>query len=452
MQQRLHHLATALEAQLIEDRRDGHRFPEVGWTEFRTSARIATRLHALGYRVRLGRQIIDPTSMLGVPDPQVLHGQMERAIAEGADAALVRQMAGGLTGVVAELACGPGPVLALRFDIDANDITEATDPQHRPFREGFHSCHPGVMHACGHDGHIAIGLGVAKLLAEIRDQLHGTIRFMFQPAEEGVRGAAPMVAAGVLADVDFLLGGHLGFLARQPGQLICGCDKFLATTKFDVAFRGTPAHAGGAPEQGNNALLAAACAALNLHAISRHSQGASRITVGRLEAGQGRNIIPAHGLLKVETRGENTEIDAFMFARAQEVIAGAATMYGVEHALTLMGKSPSATSSQAMIDALARVAAGIGFFAPESIKACEALGGSEDFALMLNTVQSQGGMGTYFVVGTHLAAGHHDHHFDFDECCLVPGVELMSGLALALLGPDHARTATGPHAGQARNA
>lgn len=425
--------ANGLTQKLIDYRRDFHRFPESGWTEFRTTAKIAKTLQHLGYEVSLGSDVICKDSMMGVPSAEELARHMERAIEEGADSELVKQMEGGLTGVVAEMKCGDGPLLVLRFDIDANDIDEAMDEKHRPYREDFHSVHPRVMHACGHDGHIALGLGVAELLAELKDQIKGTIRLVFQPGEEGVRGATPMVDAGVIDGADYILGGHIGFLAKKNGQFVCGTEKFLATTKFDVRFTGVPSHAGGSPEEGSNALLAAACAALNLHAITRHSQGASRITVGTIAAGQGRNIIPPDALIKVETRGETSEIDEFMFTNAKNVIAGAAMMYGVEHEVTLMGQTKSGQSSPEMIQRVKKVAEEIDYFDTQEIQEIASMGGSEDFSHMMSVVQGKGGIGTYFVIGTELAAGHHDFYFDFDEACLAPGVEFIVKISLDLL-------------------
>lgn len=433
MQQNINKLAAGLHEKMIHYRRDFHKYPESGWTEFRTSAKIAQLLGELGYTIKLGENIIARESMMGIPDQKELKNHMDRAVAEGADPALVEQMKGGLTGVVAELKCGAGPAFALRFDIDANDISEACDKSHRPFLENFHSVHTGVMHACGHDGHAALGLGVAEILVELKDSIAGTVKLIFQPAEEGVRGAGPMVDAGVLDGVDYILGGHIGFLAKKRGQLMCGADKFLATTKFDVQFTGVPAHAGGAPEQGRNALLAAASAALNLHAIPRHSQGASRVTVGRFEAGQGRNIIPPDALLKVETRGETSEIDEFMFDSARQVIEGAAVMYGVAYEISLMGKTKSGSSSPKMVERLAAVAREIEHFDQDDIHGIMAMGGSEDFSQMLTVVQQQGGEGTYFSLGTELSSGHHDFYFDFDENCFAPGAELIVSMVLDVL-------------------
>ncbi|WP_461211278.1 amidohydrolase [Desulfocurvus sp. DL9XJH121] len=430
----IHELAAALGPKLIEYRRDFHAYPESGWTEFRTSALIAKKLGELGYRIRLGADIINKDSMMGVPCASELAAHMERAVAEGADADLVARMAGGLTGVCADLACGEGPVLALRFDIDANDVGEAEDQGHRPCKEGFASRHPNVMHACGHDGHAALGLGLAELLVGLKNEFKGTVRLIFQPAEEGVRGAGPMTDAGILDDVDVILGGHIGFLAKETGQFICGAEKFLATTKFDARFTGVSAHAGGAPEEGKNALLAAACAALNLHAITRHSQGASRITVGRLDAGQGRNVIPPNGLIKAETRGVTSQIDAFMFERAQQVVAGAAAMYDVDYDITLMGKTKSGASDPSMARRIRAVAEGIAYFDNERMSDIVTMGGSDDFAHMMSAVQERGGQGSYFFLGAELAAGHHNSYFDFDEACLVPGVEFLAAMVLDVLG------------------
>ena len=338
---------------------------------------------------------------------------MKRAVDQGADPDLVARMAGGLTGVVGELSCGPGPCLALRFDIDANDISEAKDASHRPAKQGFRSVNPGVMHACGHDGHVAMGLGVAEILSTLKDRLKGTVRLIFQPGEEGVRGAAAMVDADVLSGVDYILGCHIGFQAARTGMLICSTDKFLATTKFDARFTGTPAHAGGAPEKGKNALLAAAAAALNLHAITRHGQGASRMTVGTLSAGQGRNVIPPNALLKAETRGETSEIDDFMFERARAVVEGAALMYGVDHEIQIMGQTKSGKSDWEMMEIIRSNAGAMDYFRKDQIVENAQMRGSEDFSHMMTHVQENGGKGTYIMVGSDLAAGHHDFYFDF---------------------------------------
>ncbi len=431
MRDKIQQAAQALAPRLVAWRRDFHRYPEAGWTEFRTAALVAATLQRLGYTVKLGPAAVAAADMMGVPAPQELAAHMDRAVRQGADPALVARMQGGLTGLVADLPCGDGPTVALRFDLDANDIDEAEDDKHRPARYGFASQNAGAMHACGHDGHIAMGLGVAEILAGLRPGLAGTLRLIFQPGEEGSRGARAMVGASAVDGVDHILGGHIGFQATRTGQLICATGKFLATTKYDVRYSGVPAHAGAAPEEGKNALLAAAAAALNLHAIARHGQGATRITVGTLTAGQGRNIIPATARYKMETRGETSELDEYMAAEARRIIAAAAQMYGVACEITQVGGTKSGESSPAMRDLVKSAAAAIGFFS--QIDDYASFGATEDYSHFMSVVQQRGGSGTYFMLGSDLAAGHHSNYFDFDEAVLAPGVELMATCAARLL-------------------
>lgn len=133
-------------------------------------------------------------------------------------------------------------MIAYRVDMDALDLNEKLQPDHLPFREGFASCNSGMMHACGHDGHTTIGLGLAHVFKSLEPQLNGTIKLIFQPAEEGTRGAKSMVEAGVVDDVDFFTAVHIG-TGVPAGELVCGSDSFMATSKLDVTYRGVAAHA-----------------------------------------------------------------------------------------------------------------------------------------------------------------------------------------------------------------
>jgi aminobenzoyl-glutamate utilization protein A len=424
-------IAQSMQPELVRLRRDIHRHAEVGWTEFRTAALIASRLKELGYSVKLGEAAVKKTEMLGVPTASELSFHMERAIKQGAAPELVKAMQGGLTGIVADLDSGnPGPLIALRFDIDSNDITETSAPEHLPRKEGFASVNPGAAHACGHDGHVAMGLGVATLLAGMQSQLKGSIRLIFEPGEEGSRGARAMAGAGVVDGVNHILGMHIGFQAKKTGQLICSTGKFLATTKMDVTYTGKPTHAGAAPQEGRNALLAAASAALNLHAIARHGQGATRITVGTLVAGEGRNVIPAHAVFKMETRGETSMIDEYMAGEAYRIIEGSAFTYGVEYHIEQVGGTKGGESSPATRDVLKKVAQEMGTFT-EIIDYID-FGATEDYSHLMSVVQENGGLGTYFMLGADLSAGHHNDRFDFDESVLSTGVELMVKTVLAL--------------------
>ena len=431
MKNNIKQAAKALETKLIAWRRDFHKYPEVGWTEFRTAAIVAARLEALGYSVKMGPEAVNVNDMMGVPSAAELAVHMERAVKQGGSVALVERMNGGMTALVADLRCGEGPTVAIRFDMDANDIDEAKEAKHRPFRDGYASENAGAMHACGHDGHVAMGLGVAEILAGLKSELQGTIRLIFEPGEEGSRGARAMVSAGAVDGVDFILGGHVGFQATKTGQLICSTGKFLATTKFDVKYTGVPAHAAAAPEEGKNALLAAATAALNLHAIARHGQGATRITVGTLVAGQGRNVIPPNALYKMETRGETSQLDEYMAAEARRIIIAAAQMYGVEYEITQVGGTKGGESSADMRDRIKQTAQGMEFF--NQIDDYSNFGATEDYSHFMSVVQENGGSGTYFMLGSDMTAGHHNNYFDFDESVLVPGVELTAISAAELL-------------------
>lgn len=246
----------SIKEKLIQRRRDFHQYPESGWIEYRTSAIIAELLTEWGYQVYVSKDVCKDASRMGVPSPDVLRYHENRAIQEGVQASWVEQMEGGFTGAVGVLKLDkPGPVIALRFDIDSNDLTESTSPDHRAVQEGFQSQHAGMMHACGHDGHAAIGLGVAEILAKYKEQLSGEIRLLFQPAEEGSRGAKAMVDAGWLEGVDYFFSGHIAFKSKTIGEIVAAVGGFLAMSKINVSFTGRAAHAGADPEKGKNALL-----------------------------------------------------------------------------------------------------------------------------------------------------------------------------------------------------
>ena len=184
MYQTIDKLARSIHEQSVADRRNMHQYPETGWFEMRTSAIIAKRLTELGYEVLTGRQVCDAASRMGVPAKEALEAHYEAIQSQDTPMDYVTEdMREGFTGVIGILRCGDGPVAALRFDIDALPMTENSTMEHRPTREGFASKNPGCMHACGHDSHIAMGLGTAKVLSEIREHLTGTVKLIFQTGE-----------------------------------------------------------------------------------------------------------------------------------------------------------------------------------------------------------------------------------------------------------------------------
>jgi aminobenzoyl-glutamate utilization protein A len=427
---RVSQIATEIEDEIVGYRRDFHRHAESGWTEFRTASLIARRLSDLGYEVKAGREVIEDGERMGLPAPEVLEERWQRAAHQGGDAEFLETVRGGFTGVVATLQHGQGPTVGLRFDIDAVDIQESQHPDHRPVREGFASVNDDAMHACGHDGHAAIGLGVAKVLMRLKTEIQGTVKLVFQPAEEGVRGAKAMVAAGAVDDVDYMLGAHL-YSGWELGQFNPGRRGYLATTKFDAIISGAPAHSGGRPHEGKNALLAAATAVLNLHAIPRHREGATRINVGRLAAGTGRNVVPARAHLVIETRGATSELNDYMYGYAVRILEAAATIHDCTLAIKAMGGAQSADSDAELAERVAKVAEELGGF---SIRPPDPVGGSEDYTYMMNRVQERGGLATNIGIGADLGGwGHHTAEFDIDERALKNAVMLLASTVLELM-------------------
>lgn len=431
MKEKAWELAQELESQLVTYRRDFHRYAESGWTEFRTSSLIARRLVELGCKVRVGREVIREQDRMGLPSAEVLTACWQRSAEEGGDPEFLDAVRGGFTGVVGVIGSGERPVVGLRFDIDALDVGESEDWNHRPVREGFASAHDGVSHACGHDAHAAVGLGVAKILMGLSSDLCGTVKLIFQPAEEGVRGAKSMVEAGVVDDVDYVIGHHV-YSGWSLGEICGGVGGYLATTKFDALFSGSPAHAAGAPQQGKNALLAAANAVLNLYAISRHRDGTTRVNVGRLVAGSGRNVIPAEAHLVAETRGATTDLNEYMYARAQSVLEASAAMYDCSLEISAMGSAESALSSPDLAKRVERIAERLGGL---STRTREEGGGSEDFTYMMKRVQDRGGQATNIGIGANLGGwGHHTDRFDIDERALVEAAGLLSSVVMDIAG------------------
>lgn len=406
--------AMEMKDEMIRQRRDFHAHPETAWTEFRTTSLIAEELQKLGYEVLMGSDILDEGARMMVPDEKTLKQCAQRAIKEGANPVLVDRMKGGMTGCVGIMHFAkPGKTVALRFDIDSLFVAEDPAPSHRPSALGFQSKHPGLMHACGHDGHATIGLAVARLAAAHKDRMAGTLKICFQPGEEGVVGAKSMVRSGIVDDVDYFISGHIGLGNYHDSSLVCMTQGFLATDKMDAVFTGAPSHAGAEPEKGKNALLAAAQAAISLHTISRHSGGSSRINVGVLEAGTGRNVIPANGLIKFETRGETAEINDFMVREAKRMVRAAAMLYDVGVEILPRGSATSSNSSPEMGEEIYQLIETLHVYSHVARE--QKVSGSEDCCYFMSRVQEHGGQAVYMLYGTEEAAGHHQSDFDFNE-------------------------------------
>lgn len=415
-----------IEEKIINYRRDFHKYAEVGWTEYRTSSIVAKTLEDLGYEVKVGKDVVKAEDRMGLPTDEDLKNHWKRAKEQGGVEKYLNEMKYGLTGVVGIIKNGEGPTKAFRFDMDALPIHESEDENHFPAKESFRSINEGVMHACGHDVHTAVGLGVAEILAENKQNIKGTVKLIFQPAEEGVRGAKSIVTNGILDDVDVVIGHHvMGF---NVGQISSGLSDYKATKKFDVIIKGNPAHAGGSPQDGNNALLAASTAVLNLYSISRHKDGETRINVGMLNAGTGRNIIPDKAVLVAETRGSTSEISQYMYEKAEKIIKHSCAMYDCSYDIKSMGEALSGKSDEEMMKIVEKTSEVIGGY--ELVDKHKS-GGSEDFTYMMAKVQNNGGKAVNIGIGAdNIGSGAHSHDFDVNEKAIKKAVVLLSTLAL----------------------
>ena len=401
-------------------RRDLHAHAEAGWKEFRTTALVAAEMDALGFELSLGSDAVAVEERLGVPSDAELAAAQRRAREEGAPTAYLDRM-DGVTGLVATKRYGDGPTIGVRVDMDALAREEAADDDHRPAREGFASRHPGEMHACAHDGHTAIGVGIARRLDD--SGFDGTLKLFFQPAEEGGRGGYPMSRTSHLDDVAYLFALHLG-LDEPTGTIIASYDRPLANTKLDVRFRGEPAHAGGAPQAGRNALQALATAVTNLYAIPRHADGTTRVNVGMVEADNAQNVIAEDARMRVEVRGETSALDEYMQAAAERIVDAAAQMHDVSVETSRYGQTTSFEGDAELAAHVATAAGTVG--AVDTVTEQKAFGGSEDASYLIRRVQEAGGQAVYVGIGASNVAGHHTAYFDIDEESLAIGADVLA--------------------------
>ncbi|KHF39159.1 amidohydrolase [Halalkalibacter okhensis] len=412
---------------LIKWRRELHQIAEIGWCEYQTTYYLYEQLKDTSFKLYTGEDVVAKEARMGLPKQEVDDLYLNRAKKAGVPEAFLTKLKGGFTGMVAELDTKrEGPHFAFRFDIDALPIKEEKGKEHKPASEGFVSKHGEAMHACGHDGHAAIGLGLAHFLDEYKDHLNGRYTIIFQPAEEGSRGAKAVVEKGWLDDVDIFLSGHIGIHDLSVGTVAATTTDILATTKMDVTFDGVSSHAGLKPHEGKNALLAAAACTLELNGITRHGEGATRINVGKIVAGAGRNIVGDHAFMEMETRGSTTEINRYMVKEAIRKIEATALSYDVKQTTDIVGEGISAHSDQEWIEVVKQVSQGSRFVNKVLDEAT--IGASEDVAYMIERVQQKGGSASFFLYGTPLANGHHHKAFDFDEGVLPAAVNLLMNI------------------------
>ena len=414
-------------SEFVNYRREFHKFPETGWHEIRTSARIAEILTDMGYSCIVGEEVVEvETISICALTEEEKKKEMERAVKQGADPEFVKKT-NGYPGVIAEFDTGKeGPVTAFRFDIDCLPYEEPQKEGYRPFEEGYISCNADCVHACGHDAHTAMGLGIASALLKKKDEYCGKIRLIFQPAEETFFGAQSIIDKGHLDDVTNFISMHVALSAENeplPSHtLACGCKDFLSDRQLDFSFNGKAAHPSGASQEGKNALLAACSAALNLHSIAPHEKGLSRVNVGELHAGVAPNTIAPNALLIVEYRGETPEISDYLGKRVFDIIDGSAKAYDMDYTYVDYGEVPAGKSDDAMMEVIERAAKKVPWF--EKIYFKGNVGGTDDAAAMIRKVQQNGGIGTYVGIGTDTTNTLHHPEFDLDEECIDPAIEM----------------------------
>ncbi len=375
----------ALQPQLVQWRRGFHQKPELGFCEHLTASVVAQKLAEWGIAYQTG----------------IAH-----------------------TGIVALIeGSRPGPVLAIRADMDALPIQEANQVPYR-------SQHDGVMHACGHDGHTAIALGTAYYLQQHRHEIAGTVKLIFQPAEEGVDGggAKPMVAAGVLDNpkVDGVIGLHLWNNLPLGTVGVCPGPMMAAVELFNCTVYGKGGH-GAIPHQTIDSIVVASQVVTALQAIVARNLDplkAGVVTVGSFHAGKAHNVIADSATLTGTVRYFDDDLNGFFRRQVEQTVAGICQGYGATYTLDYWQLYPPTVNDPAMADLVRSVAEAVVETPAGVVPNCQTMGG-EDMSFFLQQVP-----GCYFFLGAANAERgldypHHHPKFDFDESALATGVELF---------------------------
>jgi amidohydrolase len=319
----------------------------------------------------------------------------------------------------------------MRFDMDALPIQEANDVP-------YASTVPGVMHACGHDGHTAVGITVARMLAERRDQLAGKVKFVFQPAEEGLGGAEGMVREGALADPepDYALAFHLwnerpvGWIGLTPGPVMAGAEL------FEISITGKGGH-GAIPHEAVDPVLAAAQVVTALQSVvSRNVDPleSAVVSVTQVQAGETFNVIPEQVQLRGTIRTFVPEVRKMVLRRVEEIVIGVSASMGCTANVDMQQLTPPVVNDAELTDKVATLAASM--FPKATLCETEVSMTSEDMAFMMQTIP-----GCYMLMGSNnrkkgLCESHHNPRFDFDEAVLPRAAALLAAAAWSLLNEN----------------
>ena len=409
-------------------RRAFHRHPEPGWCEFRTTDRIVEELERIGVdELAVGREALATDHRMAVPSSETIDEWHERAAAAGADEEVLSLTADGHTGCVAVLERGEGPTVGLRVDMDGVSTRESDEPGHRPADEGFRSEVEGYMHACGHDAHAAIGLGVVEAVKE--SDFSGTFKCFFQPAEEIAGGGKPMAEGGYVDDVEYLFACHLG-LDNPTGTVVAGASKPLAMAHLTATFEGAAAHAGKDPSGGTNAMQAMATAVQNAYGIARHSEGMTRVNFGRVEGGTASNVIAEEITLHGEVRGETTALMEYTRSELERILYAAAETHDCDVVPRRISESIRVDSDPTLRDLVGDAARRVA--SVETVVSEAPLGASEDVTFLMERVHENGGRSAYLIVGSDHPTSHHTPTFDIDERSLEIAVDVLTEAVIAV--------------------
>jgi amidohydrolase len=378
--------AREIEPDLIAWRRDLHRHPELRFEEKRTAGIVAGHLRSLGYDVQTG---IGGTGVVGL-----LQGK------------------------------GVGPAVLMRFDMDALPIQEANDVE-------YASQNPGVMHACGHDTHVTMGMGVASLLAGQTSDFKGTLKLVFQPAEEGAGGALAMIRDGVLENPapDYAFGIHID-ATRPVGVIAIGEGPILAAAdSFRILVHGKGGH-GALPEDTIDALIVATQIVNALQTIVSRNVGlldSALLSVCSLQAGKAFNIIPETAEILGTIRTYDPEVQARVHQRLEEIAHHVANAFDASVDVQIDRIVPVAINDPQIARDTRKLAAEL--FGADNVEIDYRVAPSDDVAEFLSAAP-----GCQFILGAALHGyPHHNARFDIDERALALGVAFLSQVAFHYL-------------------
>jgi amidohydrolase len=388
--------AEALEPKLVEQRRDFHMNPELSNREERTARVVAEKLRSLGLEVKTGV---------------------------------------GKHGVVALLKGGkPGPVVAWRADMDALPVTSIID---KPYK----SRNTGVHHACGHDAHMAIGLTVAELLSGMRDDIKGSVKFIFQPAEEGAPkgeegGAALMIKDGALKDPapSAIFGLHVWSLAKSGTVQYSFGPALASADSFEITIRGKQVHAAN-PHLGIDPIVVAAQCVTALQTVRSRRIDPNEgmvLSIGSIHGGNRSNIIPSEVKMEGTIRTFNENVRESVMSMMKQTLAGCTSANDATYAIDFSGTSYPVTKNHetltpASLPAMERV------LGKSNLILSKPITGAEDFSYFQREIP---GFFWFLGVGNEklgITAAHHTPNFDIDESALVLGVKVAANQLLDFL-------------------